>query len=134
MAAFLTEPKLKGKAMLNLDNLTYEQLLTIRLEVNQRIAQIEEQAFTKLSAGEPVKGFRLKKGRAVRKVKNEGLLVQSLRDRGIQNHDMYQAKLLGVPALEKLVWERFGKKEGSTFLDEYIEKTISEPKLEYVGA
>ncbi|WAI96143.1 protein of unknown function DUF2800 [Vibrio phage vB_VhaP_PG11] len=113
--------------------MTYEQLLEVRLEVNQLIADIERKAYDTISTGEPVKGFRLKEGRKQRKVKNEGLLVQALRGKGIANGDIYDAKLKGVPALEKMFAKRFSESDAAILMAQHIETTLTDPKLEYVG-
>lgn len=112
---------------------SYSELIQLRAALEHEIAKQETAVVEKLNQGEQVPGFRFKEGRMSRKVTNEGLLVQTLREKGIENSDMYDAKLIGVPALEKLVNAKLTEKEAEQLLKRHIDMTYGAPKLEYTG-
>lgn len=113
---------------MNLSEMTYKQMLELRLKLNQEIESIERTAFVTLSKGEECSGFRLKPARRSRKIKDEAALVQFMQERGgCTNRDLYTAKLHGIPTLEKLAQTK------GINIDTHIEVTLGEPKLEYVG-
>ncbi len=116
--------------MKDLTNMTYAELLEIRVELNNKITEVEIAAEESLLKGNAVEGFRLKAGRQVRKIKHEGTLAQQLRDLGLKNSDFYQAKMMGIPALEKLLVNSNLSKDNLT---KHIEVSNADPKLEYVG-
>lgn len=124
-----------------LEDLDYENLLEMRLELNQSIELINAELtnrnvpiMEKLVAGHKVTGFKLKKGRKTRKVKDESLLVQAVTDLGMTRSSLYDAKLKGVPALEKLFKETFTKEVSASLYEDCIEETEGKPSLEYVGS
>ncbi len=116
--------------MIDLNMLTYREMLALRVELNNKIDEIEIDAEERLHRGEAVEGFRLKGGRQVRKIKHEGTLAQQLRDLGLKNGEFYKAKLLGIPALERLLKD---KGLSTDNLTKHIEVSNADPKLEYVG-
>ncbi len=116
--------------MIDLGMMSYEELIALRVELNNKIDGIEIDAEEALLKGEPVDGFRLKGGRQVRKIKHEGTLAQQLRDLGLKNGEFYNAKMLGIPALEKLLASKNLAKDNLT---KHIEVSNADPKLEYVG-
>lgn len=114
-------------------NKSYSELIHLRAAIEEQIAIKETAVIEQLNQGEQVPGFRFKEGRMTRKVTNEGLLVQTLRDKGIPNSDFYDAKLIGVPALEKLVTAKLPAAEAEKLLKRHIDVTYGNPKLEYTG-
>jgi hypothetical protein len=114
-------------------NKSYSELIQLRAAIEEQIAIQETAVIEKLNQGEQVPGFRFKEGRMSRKITNEGLLVQTLRDKGIANSDMYEAKLLGVPALEKLVKAKLTQADADKLIKRHIDVTYGNPKLEYTG-
>lgn len=114
-------------------NKSYSELIQLRAAIEEQIAIQETAVIEKLNQGEQVPGFRFKEGRMTRKVTNEGLLVQTLRDKGIANSDMYEAKLIGVPALEKLVKAKLTQADADKLMKRHIDVTYGNPKLEYTG-
>ena len=120
--------------------IAYKALLEQRLALQKQlepiqaeIAKIESEALQELQEGKPVQGFTLKKGRKTRKVKDEAILVQSVTELGIPRSALYDAKLKGVPALDKLLKETFTKEVASALYSKCIEETIGKPTLEYTG-
>lgn len=108
--------------------------LTKELEpIQAKIAEIESDALQELVEGKPVQGFKLKKGRKTRKVLDEKSLVQAVSDLGMTRSSLYDAKLKGVPALEKLFKQTFTKEVAESLYNENIEETIGKPSIEYTG-
>lgn len=118
----------------------YKELLEQRLRLQQQlepihaaIALLEQEALESLSAGKPVQGFQLKNGRKSRKVKDEQALVKAVNDLGMTRSSLYDAKLKGVPALEKLFAQTFTKEVSEALYVENIEVTEGKPSIEYTG-
>lgn len=108
--------------------------LTKELEpIQAKIAEIESSALQELVEGKPVQGFKLKKGRKTRKVLDEKSLVQAVTDLGMTRSSLYDAKLKGVPALEKLFKQTFTKEVAESLYNENIEETVGKPSIEYTG-
>ena len=117
--------------MIDLSQLTRGELYELRLAVQNNIDQFEGAALSSLKLGIPVQGYDLKKGRKSRKITDEKALVAELTKEGIPFGDLYDSKLKGIPALEKLTSNR---KDSSVFiLDGYIEVTEGKPTLVYTG-
>lgn len=92
-------------------------------EVKGWIDSIEAYVMNKLMTREPVKGFKLVKGRSTRKIVEPEKVQAVLAERGYKPEEyMSVPKLLGVTALEKLIT----KKNVDTVIGAYITKT--EPK------
>lgn len=114
---------------INLKDLSRHDLYLLRVEVQNEIDRYEEAAKAALMLGIPVEGYTLKKGRKSRKIKDEKGLVDKLTQEGIPFGDLYQTKLKGIPALEKIA--KGG--EPRDILNEHIEVTTGDPTLQYVG-
>lgn len=112
---------------MNLAQLTLQELYTLRVELNNKIEAIETKAFEDLSQGKEVAGFALKQGRKSRKWINENLLTDMLMDRGLNSNQIYDIKLKGIPAIEKLT------KGSDISLDNFIEVTEGKQSLVYIG-
>lgn len=123
--------------MIDITQLTRRELYELRLAVQNNIDQYEEAAMSALKLGIPVDGYELKKGRKSRKIKDEKALVAELTAEGIPFGDLYQTKLKGIPALEKLVAkaDRYSEVLNAIGfkLSQHIEVTTGDPTLQYVG-
>lgn len=117
---------------IDLSQLTRAELYQLRLDVQNNIDQYEKAALNSLRLGIPVKEYELKKGRNSRKILREGELVKALTKEGIPFSDLYQSKLKGIPALEKLV-NSVKTKQAPAILNSHIEVTQGKPSLVYIG-
>lgn len=119
----------------DLSKLTYEQLLDIRLKVNNRITAIEDKALNTLTAGKTVRGFRLKKGRKVRSIPSVPTLITAITEKfPIAKKDLYKKTVLGIPAIEELIVKSGATKEQTAiFLHDHVTVTFSANTLTYVG-
>lgn len=86
---------------MNLDNLTTAELMALQVDVNNRVEQIKEDAFTCLSHDQPYPGFELKPGKVSRFIKDpesyEKLLDVCLGDQA------YKVSYIPLTAAEKLI-------------------------------
>lgn len=119
---------------IDIDELEYVALLELRLAINNKLAVLDSAALAKLNAGERVIGFRLKKGRKTRRLSNELALVNTLA-KIIDRDKLYTKKVIGIPAIEKLLLAQPNatKSKVALFLDNYVTTTVSDPTLEFVG-
>ncbi|AUR97296.1 protein of unknown function DUF2800 [Vibrio phage 1.238.A._10N.261.52.F10] len=120
--------------------MTYRELLELRMEINKQlepvinaIADYEGGVFDTLQKGGEVAGFKLKKGRKSRKVVDESKLVQRLLGKGVSKADIYDVKIKGVSALDKLINAEFDKDEAKEVYGRFIEETEGKPSLQYTG-
>lgn len=112
--------------MYDLGKLSKGELYALRLEVQNYIDQFENAAFNSLKLGIPVTDYELKKGRKSRKIDNEQALVADLTAIGIPFGDLYDSKLKGIPALEKL--------NTGMNLAKHIITTEGKPSLVFTGS
>lgn len=118
---------------MDLSNKSYSELVHLRALVNQAIAEQETSVVERLNKGEIVPNFRFKEGRMKRVVTNQGMLVQTLREKGLANGDLYEAKFIGIPALEKVLNQKLSKADAEKILKRHIEVSYGNPTLEYTG-
>lgn len=119
--------------LMDLSNKSYSELVHLRALVNQAIAEQETTVVERLNKGEIVPNFRFKEGRMKRTVTNQGMLVQTLRDKGLSNEDLYEAKFVGIPALEKVLKAKLSQADAEKILKRHIEVSYGNPTLEYTG-
>jgi hypothetical protein len=122
--------------MYDLGKLSKGELYALRLEVQNYIDQFENAAFNSLKLGIPVKDYELKKGRKSRKIDNEQVLVAELTAAGIPFGELYDSKLKGIPALEKLT-EAATQAVGRpirALLGQHILTTEGKPSLVFTGS
>lgn len=112
---------------MNIDNLTTAELMALQVEVNNRVEQIKEDAFTCLSNDESYPGFELKAGRVSRFIKDpesyERILDVCLGDKA------YKVSYIPLTAAEKLIKDEDILNQLKTT---YGTKT-SNPSLIYTG-
>lgn len=118
---------------MDLSNKSYSELVHLRAQINQAIAEQETSVVERLNKGEIVPNFRFKEGRMKRAVTNQGMLVQTLRDKGLSNEDLYEAKFVGIPALEKVLKAKLSQADADKILKRHIEVSYGNPTLEYTG-
>jgi hypothetical protein len=125
--------------MYDLGKLSKGELYALRLEVQNYIDQFENAAFNSLKLGIPVKDYELKKGRKSRKIDNEQVLVAELTAAGIPFGDLYDSKLKGIPALEKMADKRDAiaydmYRHIKQLLSNHIITTEGKPSLVFTGS
>ena len=88
-------------------------------------ADIADYALEQALAGEHYDGWKLVEGRSNRKYADETKVVDALKKEGFDEAMLYERKLLGITAMEKLV----GKKKFSATLGDLIVKPAGKPVL-----
>lgn len=101
-------------------------------EVLQRAAglakwakEVEEYALQEAKNGHKFAGWKLVEGRSVRKYTDDLKVAQALMDAGYDEAMLYERKLYGITAMEKLV----GKKHLTEILGDLIHKPPGKPVL-----
>lgn len=84
-------------------NTEIANVLTRALPFKSWIASIEEYALGEAIKGERIPGFKLVEGRSVRKYSDEAKIVSALVENGFTEDIIYDKKLKGITALEKIV-------------------------------
>jgi hypothetical protein len=92
------------------------------------VADIQEYALQQAVQGEHFDGWKLVEGRSVRKYADDLKVAEKLQAAGFPEASLYERKLLGITAMEKLV----GKKKLAQVLGDLIVKPSGKPVL--VGA
>lgn len=88
-------------------------------------ADVQEYALQQALAGEHFDGWKLVEGRAVRKYADDLKVADALVKAGYDEALLYERKLYGITAMEKLV----GKKKLGTILGDLIVKPAGKPVL-----
>lgn len=124
----------------NLEELDYEGLLKMRYDMNQKLQTVADEIAKRevpikaaLDSGQEVAGFKLKKGRKSRKVKDPKALAKMLEGAGILRTSIYDVKMKGVPDLEKLIRAQFDDEDAEEIYEKHIIETVGKSTLEYVG-
>ena len=94
-------------------------------ELTKWAADIEAYALQQALNGEHYAGYKLVEGRSVRKYKDELQVAEKLKAEGFSEAVLYERKLLGITAMEKLV----GKKKFTETLGDLVEKPAGKPVL-----
>ena len=94
-------------------------------ELTKWAADIESYALQQALAGTSYDGWKLVEGRSVRKYKDEDAVAKALQAEGFNEAMLYERKLLGITAMEKLV----GKKKLGEVCKDLIEKPAGKPVL-----
>lgn len=94
-------------------------------ELQKWAADVQAYALEQALAGEHYDGWKLVEGRSVRKYADELKVADTLRANGWEDALIYERKLLGLTAMEKLV----GKKKLTETLGELIVKPAGKPVL-----
>ncbi len=116
-----------------IEQLSYKEMLELRLQLNNRLAAFENDAKEKLNQGIAVKGFVLKAGRKVRKVTNENTLVNAL-GKYMDYSDIYTAKMVGLPAIEKaLKSHKLDGNQIEAMLAPHIDVSLAPSTMVYTG-
>lgn len=110
------------------DTLTNEQVAAIlpRLDDLVKWAKtLQEHALNELLAGRDIPGYKVVEGRSVRKITNEDGLANALIEAGTPEAMLYERKLYGITALEKII----GKKKFTELSKGYVSKPQGAPTL-----
>lgn len=94
-------------------------------ELQKWVADVQAYALEQALQGEHYDGWKLVEGRSVRKYADELKVAEKLRADGWEDAMIYERKLLGLTAMEKLV----GKKKLTETLGELIVKPAGKPVL-----
>lgn len=89
------------------------------------VADVQDYALQQALAGEHFDGWKLVEGRSVRKYTDELKVSEALQKAGFDEALLYERKLLGLTAMEKLV----GKKKLAEVCDGLIDKPPGKPVL-----
>jgi hypothetical protein len=99
--------------------------LTLTKNFDQWVADVKASALTDVLTGKEVPGYKAVEGSSRRSITDEKVAVKRLKDAGYKTSVLYERKLIGIPALEKLV----GKKELAELIGEFIKKPQGKPTL-----
>lgn len=94
-------------------------------ELKKWIADVEKKALDVVLNGENIEGYVLGEGRKTRKIIDENAIAEKLFSLGFPEASVFEKKMRGIPALEKLV----GKKDFETTIGEYIAVEQGKPIL-----
>lgn len=94
-------------------------------ELAKWVADLQAYALAQALDGKAYDGWKLVEGRSIRKYKDELAVSKKLQDAGYDEAVLYERKLLGITAMEKLV----GKKKLTETLGDLIEKPAGKPVL-----
>ena len=94
-------------------------------DLQKWVADVQDYALQQALQGERYTGWKLVEGRAVRKYADELKVAETLKAAGIPEAALYERKLLGLTAMEKLV----GKKKLTETLGELIVRPAGKPVL-----
>jgi len=92
---------------------------------SQWIKAVEEHALAEAINGKRWPGYKLVEGRSVRTIANEEAVVQELTKAGFDDSQIYNRKLQGITAFEKLL----GKMTFSSMIGPYVVKPPGKPTL-----
>tara|TARA_B110000503_G_C7148382_1_gene413987 strand:+ start:1879 stop:2229 length:351 start_codon:yes stop_codon:yes gene_type:complete len=113
--------------MIDIGVITLQEAYVLRVVVNNMIEEHEKSAMDVLMKGDSHPYFALKQGNKKRSWNNTEGMVQLLRDSGYASADIYDIKVKGIPALEKLT------KETEIDLEQFIEVSRNKSTLVYTG-
>lgn len=119
----LAKYEFKGGDLLDDDEIA--EILSKADELSKWAADIEAYALQQALDGKQYDGWKLVEGRSIRKYKDELKVAETLQAAGFDEAMLYERKLLGITAMEKLV----GKKKLTETLGDLIEKPAGKPVL-----
>lgn len=100
-------------------------ILTRGEALERWVADVQEYALQQALQGEHFDGWKLVEGRSVRKYTDDLKVAETLQKAGFPEAALYERKLLGITAMEKLV----GKKKLAETLGDLIVKPAGKPAL-----
>ena len=88
--------------------------------------ELHTKTFDRVDSGDEVCGFEIKEveGRKTRKIKSEELAVSVLSEHGVEKDALYQSKMIGIPAIEKLL-KNVKKAKRDEIMTEFVEESVS---------
>lgn len=108
-----------------LDESEIGEILKQADELQKWVADVQEHALKQALDGTQYDGWKLVEGRSVRKYADELKVAEALQKAGYKEAVLYERKLLGLTAMEKLV----GKKKLTETLGDLIIKPAGKPVL-----
>lgn len=106
----------------NLEDTEIEVILSKADELAAWCSDIKEYAFQQALNGKQWNGWKLVKGRSVRKYINEDAVAETVKNAG---YDPYEHKVLGITAMTRML----GKAKFENLLSSFIEKPTGKPAL-----
>lgn len=106
----------------NLEDTEIEVILSKADELAAWCSDIKEYAFQQALNGKQWNGWKLVKGRSVRKYINEDAVAETVKNAG---YDPYEHKVLGITAMTRML----GKTKFENLLSSFIEKPTGKPAL-----
>lgn len=119
----LARMEFKQPKLLTADEIA--EVLRQKDQLKSWAADVEEYALAQALAGEKYTGWKIVEGRSNRKYKDESGVVKALVGHGFDEAMLYERKLYGITAMEKLV----GKKKLGEILGDLIVKPAGKPVL-----
>jgi hypothetical protein len=95
------------------------------VEFKKWISDVEDYALAEAERGKKWPGWKLVEGRSNRKYTDEELVVGALTAAGYEEDKLYEKKVLGITAMEKIV----GKKTFTELLSNLVVKATGKPTL-----
>jgi hypothetical protein len=95
------------------------------VEFKKWISDVEDYALQEAERGKKWPGWKLVEGRSNRKYTDEELVVGALTAAGYEEDKLYEKKVLGITAMEKIV----GKKTFTELLSNLVVKATGKPTL-----
>lgn len=94
-------------------------------DLKRQVEALQEWALKEALAGHEIEGYKLVEGRSNRKYVDDLKVAAKLKEAGYAEELLYERKLLGITAMEKLV----GKKKLTETLGDLIQKPPGKPVL-----
>lgn len=113
--------------MIDIGILSLKEAYGLRVAINNMIEKHERDAMNTLMKGNAHPDFALKAGNKKRSWNDSDKMVQLLRDSGYISADIYDAKIKGIPAIEKLI------KDTEVDIEPFIEVSRNKSTLVYTG-
>lgn len=108
-----------------LDNDAVAKILNQSQDLTKWIKEVEKFALNELLEGREIPGYKLVEGRSIRRVSDADALVESFKKEGIDEALLFERKLLGITALERIV----GKKKFEELTADSVIKPKGRPTL-----
>lgn len=108
-----------------LSNDEISKILAVVDDLTKWASDVKGYALDQMLSGAHIDGFKVVEGRSVRKITDENLLVQNMKEKGFDETLLYERKLLTLTALEKLT----GKKDFAIISAGCIEKPAGAPTI-----
>lgn len=102
-----------------------EHVLRVAETVTGYVNAVKEYALAEALKGKQWEGFKVVEGRSIRKFADEQALIAACKGGGVATDELYDKKLKGVPAIEKLL----GKERFAELAAPWVAKPAGSPTL-----